>query len=243
MSSTQGAGRLVKDGLYEQFARIGKAVAHPKRIELLDVLCQGERSVEVLAAAAATTVVNTSAHLRVLREARLVATRKEGTRVFYRLADDAVCEFYFSLRELASDRYAEVDRIVRDFFDARDELEPVNRDELLSRAGDGKVIVLDVRPREEYEAGHIPGAVSVPLADLKGQMASLPPGAEVVAYCRGPYCVLAPQAIELLRKGGFTARRLEDGFPEWRRAGLPVATGEELTADLHPTTTTEMTGP
>lgn len=226
MVSSVSAGRLVKDGLYEQFARIGKAVAHPKRIELLDVLCQGERSVEVLAGAAAMTVVNTSAHLRVLREARLVATRKNGTRVFYRLADDAVCEFFFSLRDLASDRYAEVDRIVRDFFDARDELEPLNRDELLSRVGDGDIIVLDVRPREEYEAGHIPGAVSVPLADLKGRMASLPREVEIVAYCRGPYCVLAPQALELLRTQGFVARRLEDGFPEWRRAGLPVATGE-----------------
>jgi rhodanese-related sulfurtransferase len=229
--------------LYEQFARIGKAVAHPKRIELLDLLCQGERSVEVLADAAAMTVVNTSAHLRVLRESRLVATRKEGTRVFYRLADDAVCEFFFSLRDLAGDRYAEVDRIVRDFFDARDELEPVNRDELLSRAGDGGIIVLDVRPREEYEAGHIPGAVSIPLADLKGRMASLPRGAEVVAYCRGPYCVLAPLALELLRRGGFTARRLEDGFPEWRRAGLPVATGESPSADPHPPSTAELTGP
>lgn len=227
MSSFVSAGRSVKDGLYEQFARIGKAVAHPKRIELLDVLCQGERSVEVLADAAAMTVVNTSAHLRVLREARLVATRKEGTRVFYRLADDAVCGFFFSLRDLAGDRYAEVDRIVRDFFDARDELEPLDQDELLRRASKEDIIVLDVRPREEYEAGHIPGAVSVPLADLKGRMASLPSGVEIVAYCRGPYCVLAPQALELLRKGGFVARRLEDGFPEWRQAGLPVETGEE----------------
>lgn len=227
MSSVTSQGRLVKDGLYEQFARIGKAVAHPKRIELLDVLCQGERSVEVLAEAAAMSVTNTSAQLRVLREARLVATRKEGTRVFYRLADDAVCEFFFSLRDLAGDRYAEVDRIVRDFFEARDELEPVDRDKLLSRADDGEVIVLDVRPREEYEAGHIPGAISIPLAELKGRMASLPEGAEIVAYCRGPYCVLAPQALELLRREGFVARRLEDGFPEWRRAGLPVAVGEE----------------
>jgi rhodanese-related sulfurtransferase len=242
MVSSVSEGRLVKDGLYEQFARIGKAVAHPKRIELLDVLCQGERSVEVLADAAAMSVVNASAHLRVLREARLVATRREATRVFYRLADDAVCDFFFSLRDLAGDRYAEVDRIVRDFFDARDELEPVNRDELLSRAAHGSIIVLDVRPNEEYEAGHIPGAVSVPLADLQGRMATLPVGAEIVAYCRGPYCVLAPQAVELLRKQGFKARRLEDGFPEWRRAGLPVATGAEPSTDRHPTSTTEMTG-
>jgi rhodanese-related sulfurtransferase len=241
--TTAPAGRLVKDGLYEQFARIGKAVAHPKRIELLDLLCQGERSVEVLADAAAMTVVNTSAHLRVLRESRLVATRKEGIRVFYRLADDAVCDFVFSLRDLAGDRYAEVDRIVRDFFDARDELEPLNRDELLSRVGDGEVIVLDVRPREEYEAGHIPGAVSIPLADLTGRMANLPAGAEIVAYCRGPYCVLAPQALELLRRGGFVARRLVDGFPEWRRAGFPVATGQDPSTDRHPPATTEMAWP
>ena len=227
MSAPRSLGRSVKDGLYEQFSRIGKAVAHPKRIELLDVLCQGERSVEVLAKAAGMSVVNTSAHLRVLRESRLVATRKEGTRVFYRLADESVCEFYAALRDLAGDRYAEVDRIARDYFDARDELEPVDRDELLARANEGAVLVLDVRPREEYEAGHIAGAVSIPLADLKGRMASLPPGVDVVAYCRGPYCVLAPQALQMLRDNGFAARRLEDGFPEWRRAGLPVAVGEE----------------
>ncbi len=227
MTTTVRSGRSVKDGLYEQFARIGKAVAHPKRIELLDLLCQGERSVEVLADAAGMGVTNTSAHLRVLREARLVATRKQGTRVFYRLADDAVCEFFFALRDLAGDRYAEVDRIVRDYFIARDELEPVDRDELLQRAGAGDVIILDVRPHEEYEAGHIPGAISIPLEELAGKVADLPRDAEIVAYCRGPYCVLAPQALELLRREGFTVRRLEDGFPEWRRAGLPVAVGEE----------------
>jgi rhodanese-related sulfurtransferase len=243
MTSVRSAGRLVKDGLYEQFARVGKAVAHPKRIELLDVLCQGERSVEVLAGAAAMSVVNTSAHLRVLREARLVATRKEGTRVFYRLADDAVCDFFFSLRELAGARYAEVDRIVQDFFDARDQFEPVDRDELVARVGEGEAIVLDVRPREEYEAGHISGAVSIPLADLEGRMADLPRGAEIVAYCRGPYCVLAPLAVEVLSAGGFRARRLEEGFPEWRRAGLPVATGAGPPPDRQPTSTTETTRP
>jgi rhodanese-related sulfurtransferase len=242
MSSAVSQGRLVKDGLYEQFARIGKAVAHPKRIELLDLLCQGERSVEVLADAAAVSVTNASAHLRVLREARLVATRKEGTRVFYRLAEDAVCEFFVSLRDLAGDRYAEVDRIVRDFFDARDELEPVNRDELMQRAGQGDVMVLDVRPLEEYEAGHISGAVSVPLAELKSRMVGFPRDVEIVAYCRGPYCVLAPQALELMRAQGFKARRLENGFPEWRRAGLPVATGAEPSTDRHPTSTPEMSG-
>jgi len=220
-------GRAVKDGLYEQFARIGKAVANSKRIELLDLLCQGERSVEVLAKAAAMGVTNTSAHLRVLREARLVETRREGTRVFYRLADETVCGFFFSLRDLARDRYAEVDQVMRDYFEARDELDPVGKEELLSRADDGDVIVLDVRPGEEYEAGHIPGAISVPLNELERRLASLPRDAEIVAYCRGPYCVLAPQALELLHRHGFRARRLEEGLPEWRQAGLPVAVGKE----------------
>jgi rhodanese-related sulfurtransferase len=221
------SGRDVKDGLYEQFARIGKAVAHPKRIELLDLLCQGERSVEVLADAAATTVVNTSAHLKVLREARLVATRKEGTRVFYRLADETVCTFYLSLRDLARERYADVDKIVRDYFEARDKLEPMTRDELLARTDDGSLVLLDVRPREEYEAGHIPGSVSVPLGELKQTLDSLPRDAEIVAYCRGPYCVLAPQALTLLHRNGISARRFEEGLPEWREAGLPVQVGKE----------------
>ena len=227
MATNRPSGRLVKDELYGHFSRIGKAVAHPKRIELLDLLCQGERSVEVLAGRAAMSVVNCSAHLRVLRESRLVTTRREGTRVFYRLADDSVCTFFGVLRDLATDRYAEVDRIVQDYFNARDGLEPVSRDELLRMAGDGDVVVLDVRPAEEYEAGHIAGAVSVPLDDLQARVASFPEGAFVVAYCRGPYCVLVPQALEVLRREGFEARRLEDGFPEWRQAGLPVAVGQE----------------
>jgi len=219
-------GRAVKDGLYEQFARIGKAVANPKRIELLDLLCQGERSVEVLAEAAAMGVTNTSAHLRVLREARLVDTRKEGTRVFYRLSDETVCSFFASLRDLASDRFAEVDQVTRDYFEALDELDPVGREELVARADDGDVIVLDVRPAEEYEAGHIPGAISVPLDELERRLSSFPRKAEIVAYCRGPYCVLAPQALELLHRHGFRARRLEGGLPEWRQDGLPVAVGK-----------------
>lgn len=219
------SGRAVKDDLYEQFARIGKSVANPKRIELLDLLCQGERSVEVLAGAAAMSVTNTSAHLRVLREARLVDTRKEGTRVIYRLADEAVCEFFISLRDLARDRFAEVEQITRDYFEARDEFEPVGRAELLARADAGQVIVLDMRPDEEYEAGHIPGAISVPLKRLKHTLSSLPRDTEIVAYCRGPYCVLAPQALELLHRNGFRARRLDGGLPDWRRDGFPVAVG------------------
>jgi rhodanese-related sulfurtransferase len=218
-------GRQVKDGLYEQFARIGKAVAHPKRIELLDLLCQGERSVEVLAKTAALTVTNASAHLKVLREARLVETRPAGTKVYYRLAGESVCGLFFSMRDLAAERYAEVEMIVRDYFQARDELEPITREELMARADDGGVVVLDVRPREEYDAGHIPGAISVPLGELEGRLDALPRSAEIVAYCRGPYCVLAPQALTLLRRKGYRARRLQDGLPEWRRAGLPVETG------------------
>lgn len=219
---TEMTGREVKDGLYEQFARIGKAVAHPKRIELLDLLCQGERSVEVLARAAALSVTNASAHLRVLREARIVETRREATKVYYRLASDAVCGMFFSLRDLAAERYAEVEKLVRDYFEARDQLEPVTREELLTRADDGSVLVLDVRPGEEYQAGHIPGAISVPLDELEDRLNALAKNTEIVAYCRGPYCVLAPQALQLLRKHGYQARRLQDGLPEWRRAGLPV---------------------
>jgi len=226
----QLTGREVKDGLYDQFARIGKAVAHPKRIELLDLLCQGERSVEVLAKAAALSVTNASAHLKVLREAHLVETRREGTRVYYRLGSESVCELFFSLRDLAAERYAEVEMMVRDYFEGRDRLEPVTRDELLARADDGTLLVLDVRPQEEYSAGHIPGAISVPLAELEIRLAGLPPDAEIIAYCRGPYCVLAPQALGLLRRNGFIARRLQDGLPEWRRAGLPVEVGPDSTS-------------
>lgn len=217
--------RAVQDMLYQQFARIGKAVASPKRIELLDLLCQGERSVEALADAASMTVKNTSAQLKELRVARLVDTRKQGTRVYYRLADEAVCGLFFTLRDVARARLAEVEQIVRDYFEARDDLEPVQRGDLLRRAQSGDVVVLDVRPAEEYEAGHIPGAISVPFPELEDRLAELPEGAEVVAYCRGPYCVLAPEAIVYLRAKGFAARRLEDGFPEWKQAGLPVATG------------------
>lgn len=219
-------GRDAKDTLYEQFARIGKAVANPKRIELLDLLAQGERSVEDLARGAAMGVTNASNHLQILRQARLVETRKEGTRVLYRLAGDGVLRFYIELRDLARSRLAEVGEVVRDYFLARDALETVTRDELLRLVKHGDVAVFDVRPREEFDQGHIPGAVSVPLDELTARLRTLPKRTEVVAYCRGPYCVLAPQAVELLRSGGFRARRLEDGMPEWRLAGLPVAVGQ-----------------
>jgi rhodanese-related sulfurtransferase len=211
--------------LYEQFARIGKALASARRVELLDLLCQGERSVEALAHVAGVSVTNTSQHLQILRAAHLVETRREGTKVLYRVADEAVCRFFLELRELARGRLAEVDRLVHRLLD--DDLDPVGREELLERMEQGAVVLVDVRPREEFAAGHIPGAVSVPLGRLEELLDTLPADTEVVAYCRGPYCLLAPRALEILRAHGLRARRLEDGFPEWRLAGLPVAVGAE----------------
>lgn len=220
-------GREAKDKLYDQFARTGKAVANPRRIELLELLAQGEHTVEALTHATGMGMTNTSAHLQVLRGTGLVEGRKEGTQVHYRLAGDEVAAFIVALRDLARARLAEVDRVVRDYFIARDGLEPLTRTELVERAGRGEVVILDVRPATEFAAGHIPGALSVPLHQLDAALARLPKRRQVVAYCRGPYCVLAPQAVERLRARGFKARRLEDGMPEWRLAGLPVATGME----------------
>lgn len=220
-------GREAKDQLYEAFAGTAKAVASPKRVELLELLAQGQHTVDALAQTTGMGVTNTSAHLQVLRHARLVETRKDGTKVFYRLAGDEVALFVVALRDLARSRLAEVDRVVRDYFGARDELEPVSRVELIERAARGDVVILDVRPIEEFLAGHIPGALSVPLDQLEAALARLPKRAQIVAYCRGPYCVLAPQAVERLQTRGFKARRLADGMPEWRLAGLPVAVGED----------------
>jgi rhodanese-related sulfurtransferase/DNA-binding transcriptional ArsR family regulator len=219
-------GREAKDRLYEAFARTAQAVASPKRIEVLELLAQGEYPVEALARATGMSVTNTSAHLQVLRHAQLVETRKHATKVFYRLAGDEVAAFLASLRDLAQARVADVDRVVRDYFTARDALEPVSRSELAERAARGDVVILDVRPAGEYAAGHIPGALSVPLDQLDATLSRLPKRAQVVAYCRGPYCILAPLAVERLRAKGYRARRLADGMPEWRLAGLPVAVGD-----------------
>jgi rhodanese-related sulfurtransferase/DNA-binding transcriptional ArsR family regulator len=219
--------RSTKTALNEQFARIGKALASPRRIELLDLLAQGEHSVETLAAKTDMRVTLTSAHLQALRQARLVETRRDGSRVYYRLAGDDVFALLIALRAVAHDRLAEVEQVVRAYFGAPDELEPIGRDELVRRARAGDVVLLDLRPRGEYEAGHIPGAVSIPLEDLEEQLALLPPEAEIIAYCRGPFCVLAPRGIALLRRYGYRVRRLEDGVGEWRLAGLPVAAGAE----------------
>ncbi|MBI5710450.1 MAG: metalloregulator ArsR/SmtB family transcription factor [Candidatus Eisenbacteria bacterium] len=216
----------LKTRLFQEFSRVGKAVASPRRLELLEILAQGERSVEALARETALSLANASHHLQVLREARLVEARKEGLHVYYRLAGPDVFELARVIRSLAERRLAEVERIVRTYFRARDQLEPVEREELLERARVGTVSVLDVRPAVEYRAGHIPGAVSIPAAELEQRIGELPPDREVVAYCRGPYCVLAYRAVEILRARGLGARRLTEGFPEWRAAGLPVEGGE-----------------
>ncbi|HUZ09437.1 MAG TPA: metalloregulator ArsR/SmtB family transcription factor [Acidimicrobiales bacterium] len=216
---------LGRASLYEQLARIGKVVVHPKRIELLELLCQGERSVEALAAATGLKLTTASAHLQVMRQARLVETRREATRVFYRAAGEEVCRFVGSLGDLARARLAEVEQILREIGADAPGTERVTRTELLARARAGDVVVLDVRPSEEYEAGHVPGAISLPLEHLEARLDELDPAFEVVAYCRGPLCLLAPQAVAALRERGRQARCLEDGMPEWRRAGLPVAVG------------------
>ena len=217
--------RDFKDPLYAQFARIGHAVSAPKRIELLDLLAQGEKTVEQLAEQTATPVKNTSAHLRVLRQARLVETRRSGSYVHYRLADDDVLRFLRSLQGLGRSRLAEVEQVAALYIDRRDELDPVGLTELRRLAREGAVTIVDVRPREEYEAGHIPGALSVPVAGLRGRLGEIPKRREVVAYCRGPYCVYSVEAVELLREHGYRARRASDGLPDWRAAGWPVARG------------------
>jgi rhodanese-related sulfurtransferase len=218
--------RRFKDAIYEQFARIGSAVGSPRRLELLDLLCQGPRTVEALARQAGQSLANTSHHLQVLRAARLVEAEKEGLFVTYRLAGEEVCTFFQALRGLAESRLAEIERITRTFLEERGALEPVARDLLLERVRGGEVTVLDVRPREEFEAGHIPGAMSVPLEELERRLSELPQEREIVAYCRGPYCVMSIEAVALLKARGFTAVRMEDGVLEWRAHDWPIETGE-----------------
>lgn len=218
--------RQFKDAIYEQFSRIGKAVSSPKRLELLDLLCQGAKNVESLAQETGLTLANTSQHLQILRAARLIESEKEGLYVTYRLADQMVCEFFRSMRVLAENRLAEVDMIKRRFLAGKEGMEAVNREDLLKRVVEGGVTVLDVRPEEEYRTGHIPGALSVPLDHLKEILTRLPADQEIVAYCRGPYCVLAVQAVEMLRDKGFKAIRLEESIQDWRAMGLPVEVGD-----------------
>ncbi len=208
--------------LFEQFAQVAKALSHAHKLELLELLAQGERNVEALANVAGLTVANTSRHLQHLRRAGLIASRKEGLYVFYRLAGDDVIDLLRSLRRTSQRHISDVNNVILGYFNDRDSLEAVSRKELLKRSKDGLVTVLDVRPSEEYEVGHIPGALNVPLDEIKQHLAKLPKDQEVIAYCRGEFCVLAFEAVAALRKNGFTARRLEEGYPEWKAAGLPV---------------------
>lgn len=217
--------RRFKDAIYEQLARIGKAASAPKRLELLELLAQGPRTVEALAEQAAISVANTSQHLQVLRAARLVESEKQGLYVEYRLADPQVGQFYLALRQLAEGRLLEVERLTHDYFQAKGALEPVATEELARRVKAGEVTVLDVRPEPEYRAGHLPGALSIPVAALKARLKELPKDRTIVAYCRGPYCVMAVEAVELLKKKGFVAHRMEQGVLEWRAQGGHLETG------------------
>ncbi len=221
---TDAAHRAFKDRLYGQFARIGKALASPHRLELLELLAQGERTVDALAGESGLSLANASQHLQTLRAAGLVEARKAGLHVHYRLADDSVYALTCALRTAAEHRLAELDRLVREHFGNRSDPEPVGMHELLRRASSGQVVILDTRPALEYAAGHLPGALSVPVDELKQRLKDLPKNKQYVAYCRGPYCIYADRAVEVLRASGRRATRLSDGFPEWKAAGLPVET-------------------
>jgi rhodanese-related sulfurtransferase/DNA-binding transcriptional ArsR family regulator len=215
--------REAKTALFDEFARAAKALASGRRIELLDVLANGERTVDALAGEAGLSMANASQHLQVLRQAGLVAARREGTSIHYRLAGPEVLELWRALRTLAASRLAEIERLAAAYLGGRDQLEPVTREELARRLRDGdRLVVLDVRPAAEHAAGHLPGAVSIPVGELRRRLAELPGDREVVAYCRGPYCAFAHEAVAVLREAGFSARRLEDGLPEWEAAGLAV---------------------
>ena len=214
-----------KQALFAQFAALAKTLGHPHRLELLEQVAQGERSVEILAERTGLSIANASQHLQQLRRAGLVTARRDGKFVYYRLADDAVLALLALLHRVAERNLAEVDRVLRRYFYDRDSLEPISRKELQRRLRQGTVTVLDVRPEDEFALGHLPGALSMPLRALMKRLSELDPTREIVAYCRGPYCVLSFEAVALLRRRGFKVRRLEDGLPEWRKAGLPVVTG------------------
>lgn len=216
--------RQFKAAVYDQLARVGKALASGPRLELLDLLAQGPRTVEALAEQAGQSVANTSHHLQILRRARLVEAEKDGVRVTCRLADAEVAAFLQSLRVLAEARLVEIGTVTRDFLEVRGSLEPVDREALVARVRAGLVTVIDVRPEPEFRAGHLPGAISLPLPDLERRLGEIPRGREIVAYCRGPYCVLALDAVRVLRSHGLWAVRMEEGVPDWRARGLPVET-------------------
>jgi rhodanese-related sulfurtransferase len=223
--------RAAKDALFEGFAEVAKALASGRRAEVVDLLAQGERSVEQIAVELGQTVANTSHHLRALARAGLVTTRRDGTRIYYALASDRVAELWSALRAVAIDHVAGIERLARAYLGDRDGVEVIGRDELAVRLRRREVLVLDVRPPAEYAAGHIVGARSVPIGELRRRLRALPKDTEVVAYCRGPYCVYADDAVRELTRRGFQARRLIDGFPEWKRAGLPVAAGIGVNGD------------
>jgi rhodanese-related sulfurtransferase/DNA-binding transcriptional ArsR family regulator len=211
-----------KQALFAQFAAVAKSVGHAHRLELLEQLAQGERSVDILAQRTGLSVANASQHLQHMRRAGLVTNRRDGKFVHYRLTDDAVLELMAALRRIAERHVAEVERVVRSYFNERDSLEAVSRDELLERSRARAVTILDVRPEDEFALGHLPGALNIPLRELEARLGEIDPEQEIVAYCRGPYCVLSYEAVAQLRARGFKVRRLEDGLPEWRAAGLPI---------------------
>ena len=214
-----------KQTLFAQFAAVAKTLGHAHRLELLEQLAQGERSVEVLAQRTGLSTANASQHLQQMRRAGLVENRRDGKFIYYWLADDAVLDVLAALRRIAERNSAEVERVIRSYFDKRDSLEAVSRDELVERARAGTVTILDVRPEDEFALGHLPGALNIPLRELEARLGEIDPRLEIVAYCRGPYCVLSYEAVAQLRARGFKVHRLEDGLPEWRAAGLPVVTG------------------
>jgi rhodanese-related sulfurtransferase len=216
------AHREFKDRLFGQFARVGKALASPKRLEIVDLLAQGERTVEEIARETDMSVASASQHLQALKGARMVEARREGLYAHYRLADEDVFRTWQAVRALGESRLAEVDRVVETYLEDRDALEAVDVMELMERLSDGSVVVLDVRPEEEYQAGHIPGAHSVPVEKLEAYLEEIPKNQEVVAYCRGPYCVFSDEAVALLSSHGYRVKRLAEGLPDWRAAGMPV---------------------
>jgi rhodanese-related sulfurtransferase/DNA-binding transcriptional ArsR family regulator len=220
--------REFKDSLYGQFARLGHALSTPKRLELLDLLTQSEKTVEQLADGSATPLKNTSAHLRVLRQARLVETRRDGQHIWYRLVDENVAEFLLTFQALGRRRYGEVRDVVESYLERRDRLEPIPTPELRRRLAAGEVTLIDVRPADEFAAGHIPGALSIPVTDLPTRAGELSRRKEIVAYCRGPYCVMASTAVALLRRRGYRARRFVESVPAWRARGYRVARGQRV---------------
>ena len=214
--------REFKDLIFEQFAKIAQAFSAPKRLEIIDILAQGERDVDSLSRQVSMTIANTSRHLQILKQARLVESRREGVRIFYRLADEDVVQCWMNLQSLAEKRSSEIREVTRMFFEERDTMEPITKNELLNLIQNNEVTVLDVRPAVEYKNEHISGALSIPLSELNKRINEIPKNKNVIAYCRGTYCVLSAEAMFILKSAGIKAIRLKDGFPEWKQAGLPV---------------------